>query len=234
MTHPRYPTTSDYFITETVSLEEMLEWPHTPTREMLDQATHFYRVSNLDDALSADPNAPPASYAAQAVLWLDARERGSSIERNIAAIMHDPSMFPKVSTLMMHAAMDGNTDDQIGMTIMIAYPGEILIKIDQLSRDPQWMGFCEWLPAVNGLYVYVIQSHQQLDQPGAIIARNSPLIISETPTGETPTGETPTGDFPDGQGRDLAALLSWHGAFSTTWIETKFIRDMAQRKGPKT
>ena len=220
MTHPRYPTTSNYFITETVSLDEMLEWPHTPTRDMLDQATHFYRVSDLDDALNADPEVPPASYAAEGALWLNARERGSSIETNIAAIMHDPSMFPKVSTLMMQAAMDGNTDDQIGMTIIIAYPGEILIKIDQLSRDPQWMGFCEWLPAVNGLYVYVIQSPQQLDQPGAVIARNSPFIISETPTG----------DFPDGQGTDLAALLSWHGAFSTTWIESQFIRDMAHLK----
>ena len=220
MTLQKYTTTPAYFTTETVSLDEMLTWPHTPTREMLDQAMHFYRVSDDPTALSADPTVPPASYAAEAALWNEAQERGNSIERNITAVMHDPSMYPRVSTLMLSAAMDGNTNLQIGMTIVIAYPEEGFIKIDQLSRNPEWMGFCEWLPAMKGLYVYIIQSPQDLDEPGAVIARNSPLI----------TSETPTGDLPSGQARDLAALLSWHGAFSTTWLEGQFIRNTAQLK----
>ena len=74
--------------------------------------------------MAKDATIPPASRAQQTGMWLTAQERGKSIERNAAAVLRDPSRYTKVANIMMTAAMDGENDGQIRLTITITQPGQ--------------------------------------------------------------------------------------------------------------
>ena len=195
---------------KTAEMEDMGEWPNTPSSERYIRAKRTLQRQMHGGGKSQGPGENP-----------DMEQVASIAETTMFgewAIMQMADLRVKEwhqdYRTMETFARVGDTRETIGMGINIdaeENTPEKAMGLTRLQRDPEWMGLNPILRELKDCQAMVLESQTEPGKPGIVMAS-----INGHP--EAPELEGATGEFPPGEASILKKLMEWHGVSQCLWI----------------
>ena len=224
----RHPSDTMKFI----PIEEMMEWPNTPTMMRYTKAAHiFFELT----ANTGNPNNPEIELPPEALYYEHVAE---SMELNDQAMdrinatspyikvedfyeiiidatlpLFTTTAFPAIICYDAGTSIQENMNNQ-GETAQMSEGDymetpNIICEIAQIVRDSDWMGLSPIFPSMKGTNALIWEAH---DEPETVLC-----LIALHPEHMQGSLETFNDQFPEGEPSTLRDILKWHGA-NPVWI----------------
>ena len=192
-----------------MDIMEMAEWPRTPGRARLRMA--------LDVLEEETPGNVPAPGQALGQTHADAAMLEHYLEillfsQQAHQVLVEQEVAEQINrgTDLLDIALEGTTDDLIGMVIENEREGggaECLIT--SIYRDPGWVGLNPQLELCRGLEAHIFSGGPEEREVQVVLA------IPADPGLGGNTGTEPRGELPEA----IREVVLWHGATGCFWHE---------------
>ena len=210
-------------IEKNYAVEEILEWPGTPTHQRYLTAMEFLESNpSLLDEIEEEiieETLNRKSQTGRDVLNLIGVELSSEFGRwaitelakQGAKSWHDSHELIELLT------WKGSSSRTIGTAINTSMDSRReVFSLTWMQRHPDWMGFCVNLKELGGTQALVMESPIRRGKPGIVMA-------SITGHPNTPRLEKATDRFPTGkEASTLRDILTWHGVEECLWLPAEW------------